>query len=86
MAGRTKIDRAKEIFKKYNGKVFGAETLKNIVRANLTGNENEVYHYLDTLRSVGIIAEVQEWRFLVNTESEIKGVGDNETINQENKQ
>jgi len=67
MAGTTKIELAKKIFEKYNGQVFGAETLKRIVRANLTGDENKVIQYLITLRAVGILEEVQEWRFRVNT-------------------
>jgi len=67
MAGLNRVALAKKVFEQYNGQVFGAQTIKGIVRINLSSDENKVVSYCKTLRSLGIFKEVKPFRFLIDT-------------------
>jgi len=70
MVGQNRVNLARKAFSKYNGEIFGVETLKNIVRINLSSNENTVVNYLMVMREVGILEEVEPFRFLINVEAD----------------
>lgn len=66
MAGLNKMELARKAFKEFNGHIYGAEVLKNIVRTRLTSDENKVLSYLKTMRAVGILREEKPFKFRID--------------------
>ena|SRR3990167_1987197 len=66
MAGKNRIKLAREAFKPYHGQIYGAEALKNIVRVNLTADEYNVLSYLKAMRAIGILKEIEPFKFLID--------------------
>jgi hypothetical protein len=71
MAGSNRMELAKKAFKQFNQIELGVERLKHIVRMRLTSDENKVFTYLKTMRSVGMLTETTPSHFLVNTDIDL---------------
>lgn len=70
MAGKNRFEMAKEVFDDKIGNVYGIESLKHMIRINLSADENKVLMYLRLLGNVGYIQEelqdngITKWRII----------------------